>query len=191
MLVATGLASAAPGTRDAQMDAQVAYWTSGYTGAEYQSCKAPAVPALSRTNQEIRAIARTIADWEGCQNAYMKQVRAAATLEGRVQPEVLAAMTPAEREQAGTHVAAVHARLVEAADGELIAGTARHGEWLVATNEYVRFENEGYHRSRMLVARNELSERRDRAGERAAWGRRRAGVGAERLLNPGGIGLGW
>lgn len=168
MLMAASLASAAPPARDTAVDAQVVYWTSAYTGDEFQACKAPDVPGISRTNQEIRAIARTIADWEGCQNAYMQQVQAATPLETRVKPEVLAAMTPAEREQAGQHIAAVHARLVQAADQQLIEGTARHGEWLVATNEYVRFENEGYYRSRMAVLRNEISERRDRAAERTS-----------------------
>lgn len=138
VLLAAGTASASPADlapRDAALDAQVAFWTSGFGDADLVGearCTAPNVPAVSTRNLEIRAVARTIERWEACQNGFMQRL-AATPAEARIPADVLAAMSADERVQAVRHVEAVQARVTAEAFADAAARMARHGDWLART----------------------------------------------------------
>ena len=168
MVLATGAACADPGTGTPQEEA-VAFWTSGYTGAELAAgnfgCAAPEVPAVSEANQQIRAVHKAIVKWEKCHEGYMAALRATPA-ETRIPAAVLAAMTPAEQARARAHVEAAQARVAAAAQANAAAMMARHETWLGATVEYVAQHNSSLHRSRLAVARNAATARYERESER-------------------------
>lgn len=66
VLLAAGSAGAAQADlapRNAALDAQVAFWTSGVSAADLAAdapCAAPNVPEVSTRNLEIRAVSRSI-----------------------------------------------------------------------------------------------------------------------------------
>lgn len=162
--MASAMAVAEP-ARDPALDERIGYWTSEYTGAELGSCDQPRVPGMSRTNGEIRALGRAINAWQRCHDALTERLRAPATLEERVEPAVLAAMSAEEREAAQRHIEAAHAQRLRVAEAEAAAANKWHRDWLTATADYVAAENAGQKASRQIVARNSESARRFRKDE--------------------------
>lgn len=138
VLLAAGTASASPSDmapRAAALDAQVAFWTSGFGDADLiagTGCTAPSVPAVSTRNVEIRAVSRSIERWEACHNGFMQRL-AATPAEARIPADVLAAMSADERVQALRHVEAVQARVTAEAFADAATRMARHGDWLART----------------------------------------------------------
>lgn len=134
MLWAAGAALASPGA-----DA-VAFWTSGYAGAELTEgnfhCAAPDLPAIGHPKPAAAGVRAAILKWEQCHSRYLAGLRATAP-ESRIPADVLAAMTPAERTRARDHVQAVQARVAEAAQANAATMVARHAAWLGATVDYV------------------------------------------------------
>lgn len=174
MLLAAGSALANGNTNASSMaapamDAQVAFWTVGYTGADLAStqapCAAPEVPEVSQRNLEIRSVGRAINQWERCHAGYMQQLTATPA-HARIPAEVLAAMSAQEREQALRHLEGVQARMVEEARTNASAAMARHDAWLLRTVAYVSRENASIAASKLPVLRNQLSARYESRSER-------------------------
>lgn len=138
IFLATGAACAAPG---AQHSAAVAFWTSGYAGADLASrnfhCPAPVLPPLSHTLAPAHSVRKAIDKWEQCHAGYLAALHATPA-ETRIPGAVLASMSPSERERARAHVRAVQARVLAAAQANAAAMTARHASWLGARVEQVR-----------------------------------------------------
>ncbi|UUZ47611.1 hypothetical protein LP420_31225 [Massilia sp. B-10] len=53
----------------------IAYWMSGYDGAELSSgqyrCPVPRIPAMSKINEEITAVSGKVNAWQECYNAFV------------------------------------------------------------------------------------------------------------------------
>lgn len=162
LLLAAGLACAA-GERSAEQDAAVAYWTSGYTGAGLAAdnfgCPAPEVPAVSHSNLQIRSIERAILAWEECHVRLVAGLVAPAAADARIPADLLALMTPAERDTARRHVHAVLVDVARAAETNSLPLLARHDAWRRATVEYIAQENDATARSRVNTARNQSESR--------------------------------
>lgn len=137
ILLATGAAFAQP-ARHAEA---VAFWTSGYAGADIASaklhCPAPALPAISYANPQLHGVRKAILDWEACHAGYLASLRAAPA-EARIPAAVLTAMTPDERARALAHVRAVQARVMAAAQADAATLEVRHASWLGARVERIR-----------------------------------------------------
>lgn len=136
ILLTTGAAGAQP----AGHGAAVAFWTSGYAGAELAPgrahCPAPVLPAVSHAHAPTRSVREAILAWERCHAGYLASLRAAPA-EARIPAEVLAAMSPGERARARAHVRAVQARVAAAQQADAAALAARHASWLGARAEYI------------------------------------------------------
>ncbi|MFC4931337.1 hypothetical protein [Massilia sp. GCM10023247] len=134
ILLATGTACAqSPPHAEA-----VAFWTSGYAGADIAGgdnhCPAPALPAISTAYPPPRGVRKAILDWETCHAGYLAGLRATPAA-SRIPAAVLAAMTPHQRARALAHVGAVQARVMAAAQADGAALAARHASWLGARVE--------------------------------------------------------
>lgn len=136
ILLATGAAGAQP-ARHAEA---VAFWTSGYAGADIGSgndhCPAPALPAIAHANPPPHGVRKAILDWEACHAGYLAGLRATPA-ESRIPAAVLAAMTPDQRARARAHVGAVQDRLMAAAQADAAAQAVRHASWLGARAERI------------------------------------------------------
>lgn len=152
MLLATGAACAA------DTDTAVAYWSTGYTGAELAAnnfgCPAPQVPAVSESNLQIRSVERAILAWETCHTRFFAALVAPGAADEQIPPAVLAAMTDSEREAARGHVRAVLLEVARAAEANSLPLLARHDAWRRATVEYIARQNDALARSNVVEARN-------------------------------------
>jgi len=124
----------------------ITYWTTAYQGEDLVSgkfaCKAPAVPAVSRTTADIKAVNTSIKDWRDCYNGFVENVNAALPPGKMIPAEVLDMMTPAEAQQAQRHLDQVYNKVIADARRDAQALTAREEAWLKETERYVSAENQ-------------------------------------------------
>lgn len=155
LIMAGAVAAAEPGPTKARDD--VAYWTTTYTGEEMKSgkfdCQPPAIPAVSRTNAEIDAVAKAVAAWEACYNGFADNLNDAMPPGKRIPAEVRARMTPAELEHARAHLDQVYGELGARAQESAVGVLAKRDAWRAETDKYVAEQN------RQNVARNEARKR--------------------------------
>jgi hypothetical protein len=128
-----------------QRAADIAYWTGGYKGEDLMSgkyaCPMPAIPAVSKTNAEIKAVSESIAKWEGCYNDFVAGVNQLAPAAKRIPADVLQLMTPREAEQAIAHVDDATVNVVTRRQNEALTFTSERDAWHSATNQYVLAAN--------------------------------------------------
>ena len=133
VLLASGSVAAEPaGTSTTGRDARaaIAYWTTGYAGAELADveCPAPAVPDAPQDSRELLQVDLAIKRWQDCHRRVIGALQPAQA--GKTIPaEVLAAMTPDERALALRHVASVHERVATAVQLQAAPVIARHEAW--------------------------------------------------------------
>ena len=84
--------------------ADIDYWTSKYDGSELTSgrfrCVAPRIPAISKANEEIEAVAARMQAWQDCYNRSAQNLNEAAPLAKRIPPDVAALMNEEEMARA-------------------------------------------------------------------------------------------
>jgi hypothetical protein len=125
--------------------AEIDYWLSKYDGADLKSgqfrCPAPRIPAISKANEEIEAVAARVEAWQACYNGFARNLNDASPLVKRIPPDVAALMNKQEMEQATRYLDEVHARIAEDAkvNGKLVL--ADFGAWRSATDAYVAEHN--------------------------------------------------
>jgi TPR repeat protein len=124
-----------------QRTADIAYWTSGYKGEDLASgkyaCPMPAIPAVSKTNAEIKAVSEGIAKWESCYNDFVTGVNQLPPANKRIPADVLQLMSPREAEQAIAHVDDATVSVVTRRQNEALSFTSERDAWHKATNEFV------------------------------------------------------
>lgn len=125
--------------------ADITYWTTSYNGQDLVSgnfdCKAPDLPALSKTNDEINKLSKDIEDWKACYNRFVLNVKANMPPLKRIPADVADMMTPAEVEQAGKHLDEVYAKVVGGAQATAAAALTRQDQWRAATKQFVDAQN--------------------------------------------------
>jgi hypothetical protein len=129
----------------AQHGADIAYWTTRYDGRDLTSgkfsCQRPVIPGQSNTNVEIKATADAVNAWKRCYNGFIDNIKAQMP-EGKQIPTAVAdLMTDQEVEQAKTHLAAVHKRVLDEAQASASQTLADYSSWETATADYVKNEN--------------------------------------------------
>jgi len=142
VLVAAGSANAAEQGAAPSIEAAAGYWTAAYAGPSINAlrCVAPQVPMVSEVNQRIRSVAKAVRQWQNCHRGVLAALAPGRAVE-HIPAQALAAMTPAERDAATRHVAAVHAQLADAVQREAAPIIARHDAWRDATLAYVASQN--------------------------------------------------
>ncbi len=138
-----------------QRAADIAWWTSGYKGDDLMTgkyaCPMPTIPAVSKTNAEIKAVSADIAKWEGCYNDFVAGVNQLPPPNQRVPAELVQLMSPREAEQAFAHVDDATVSVVTRRQNEALNFTAERDAWHKATNAFVLAANSSSAASKMQL----------------------------------------
>lgn len=125
--------------------AEITYWISGYDGAELTAgalrCLAPRIPAISKSNDEIAAVAARVQLWQDCYNAFVRNLNSAAPLTKRIPADLAALMNQPETDQADKHLGEVMTRIAENGQVGSQLVLADFGAWRSATDAYVAEHN--------------------------------------------------
>jgi TPR repeat protein len=125
--------------------ADIDYWLGKYDGADLKSgqfrCPAPRIPAISKVNEEISAVAARVEAWQNCYNGFVNNLNAAAPLVKRIPPDVSALMSQPELEKARAYLDQVLERIAEDAKVSAKLVLADYGAWRSATDAYVAEHN--------------------------------------------------
>lgn len=128
-------------TRRAEID----YWLTKYDGSEFKSgkfrCPAPRIPAVSKLNDEIEAVAARVKVWQDCYNAFANNLNEASPLTKRIPADVAALMNKQEMDDASKYLDEVHARLTAEATINSKMVLADFDVWRRATDAYVAEHN--------------------------------------------------
>ncbi|SHG50827.1 tetratricopeptide repeat protein [Massilia sp. CF038] len=126
--------------------ADIAYWMSGYDGADLTGgkykCPVPRIPAMSKINEEISAVSNKVNAWQECYNAFVVNLNESAPLTKRIPKDIADLMTKDEMEKAATHLENLHTNLVEAARVSSKLLLADYAVWRDATDAYVLQHNQ-------------------------------------------------
>ncbi len=125
--------------------ADIDYWLSGYDGADLKSgkfrCVAPRIPAVSKVNEEITAVASRVEAWQNCYNGFAENLNASVPLVKRIPPDVSVLMNQPELEKSRVYLEEVYARIAEEAKVSAKLVLADFGAWRSATDKYVNEHN--------------------------------------------------
>lgn len=125
--------------------ADLTFWMTAYDGAELTSgqyrCPVPRVPAMSKQNDEIAAVAAKVEKWKTCYNALVENLNDAKPLTKRIPKDVADLMTKDEMAKAATHLEQVYSRIVEDARVSAKLFLADFAAWRDATDAYVAENN--------------------------------------------------
>jgi uncharacterized protein len=142
----------------------IAYWTSGYRGEDLTSgkfdCPPPAIPALSKTKAEIKAVSAGIGKWEACYNGFVDNLNAGMPASKRIPAELASLMTPRETEAARAHLDQVYANVIAQAQSAAAAILGKRDKWQNSTEKFVLAINQE------SAARNKGDEMLARAVQR-------------------------
>jgi hypothetical protein len=125
--------------------ADIDYWISKYDGADLKSgqfrCPAPRIPAISKVNEEITAVAARVGAWQDCYNGFVRNLNESSPLVKRIPSDVSALMNEQEMNKARTYLDEVHARIAEDAKISAKLVLADFGVWRNATDAYIAEHN--------------------------------------------------
>ncbi|MDB5753957.1 MAG: hypothetical protein JWP34_3937 [Massilia sp.] len=125
--------------------ADIDYWISKYDGADLKSgqfrCPAPRIPAISKVNEEITAVAARVGAWQDCYNGFVRNLNESSPLVKRIPADVSALMNEQEMNKARTYLDEVHARIAEDAKISAKLVLADFGVWRNATDAYIAEHN--------------------------------------------------
>lgn len=148
----------------ASSSAAIAYWTGGYDGADLTAgkynCAAPAIPAVSKTNAEIKAVNQAVVQWRQCYNEFAANLNAGLPAGKRIPAEVVVVMSEPETQQARAHIEKVYGAVLSKAQDDAAAVMARHAAWQVATTESVATQNRlAEERTKQIMFERDNAER--------------------------------
>lgn len=157
--------------RRLERSADIAFWTEKYDGADLTSakyrCERPAIPAVSKSNNDIAATNAAYNAWTVCYNGLIANLADAMPPGKRVPAEILELMTEAEFEQSRLHLGRVYGRVADSTQAGAAEVVAQHGAWEKATVAFVGESNKQANvRKDMQKAQLEL-EMHQRAGRPA------------------------
>ncbi len=123
----------------------IAHWMSRYDGTDLKSgkfrCPTPRIPAMSKVNDEIAAVAGKVQAWQDCYNGFVENLNAVTPLTKRIPKDVADLMTKEEMAQASTYLEGVQARVIEEARVSSKLLLADYAAWRDATDAYVAEHN--------------------------------------------------
>lgn len=130
VLMAAGSVAAQQAKDGSTGEAALAYWTASYAGPELASvgCAAPQLPSEPMLSRMERVTVKAIQAWQECHRHRMASLAPEAAHKS-IPAEVFATMTPAERDAATRHVAAVHAKLGDALQADAARVIAAQQAW--------------------------------------------------------------
>lgn len=125
--------------------ADIAYWMSGYDGADLKSgkyrCPAPRIPAMSKVNEDIAAVSAKVQAWQNCYNEFVENINASTPLTKRIPKDIADLLTKEELAQATSYLEGVQSRIIEEARVSAKLLLADYAVWRDATDAYVAEHN--------------------------------------------------
>lgn len=173
------VAAQALSARRARQAADIAYWTGGYDGADmtagkYQ-CAAPAIPAVSRTNADIKATNAAIGAWQACHNGFADNLNSALPPGKRIPPDIAVVMSEQETQQAKAHLDKVYGGIMDRVQAGATAIMAQRAKWEAATLASAEEQNRA---TEVLVRQAKVElENSERVRREAMVNNNRAGPG--------------
>lgn len=153
----------------ARLAADIAHWTGGYNGAELTTgsfnCPAPAIPAVSKTNADIKATNAVIAAWHACHNGLVDNLNSALPPGKRIPAEVAVVMSEEEVQRANAHLNKVYTEAMDKAQASATAMVARRRQWEAATVASAEEQNRA---TEMLARQTKLALEMDERLRREA-----------------------
>ncbi len=126
--------------------ADIEFWISKYDGAELTAgpyrCPAPRLPAISKDNADIKAVADRIEAWQNCYNAFVVNLNAVTPLTKRIPADIAALMKQEEIDAATKHLQQVQDNVAEGAKVSSKLVLADVAAWRAATDSWVKEHNE-------------------------------------------------
>jgi TPR repeat protein len=121
--------------------ADIAYWVSGYDGAELKSgkfnCARPFVPPISKSDAEVKRVEDGYLAWKKCYNGFVQNINDALPPGKRIPADVAKLMNQVEYDQAVAHLDEIYAALLRQASTGGAAINADYKDWHEATSELV------------------------------------------------------
>jgi TPR repeat protein len=136
---------------------EIALWTGGYDGADLKSgefsCPPPAIPAISKTNEEVKQVEQSHAAWQTCYNGMVENLNKLLPTGKRIPADIAAMMNQTEYDRAIAHLAMLYSSLADEATSSATAVDASYSGWHRSTAEYAEA------RKREMQAQAELDLR--------------------------------
>lgn len=125
--------------------ADIAFWTSGYSGADLNAgkfdCVAPAFPPYSETKREVKTINEAYSAYTACHNGFVDHLAAAMPAGKRIPEDVMLLMSEQELGQARAHLEKVYANIAKSRKTAADRTVEEHTAWLTKTEQYLVNEN--------------------------------------------------
>ena len=125
--------------------AEIVYWTQQYDGADLRSgkfaCPLPALPAASKSNEDIKATQALIENWRLCHDGFVGNFNATVSGGKHIPAEVLDMMTPQETDRALARTKEIYAKVMAQANEDVTTMANRQMDWHQATDSFVKEEN--------------------------------------------------
>jgi hypothetical protein len=129
----------------------------GYDGADLKSgefsCPPPAIPAISKTNEEVKQVEQSHAAWQTCYNGMVENLNKLLPTGRRIPADIAAMMNQTEYDRAIAHLAMLYSSLADEATSSATAVDASYSGWHRSTAEYAEA------RKREMQAQAELDLR--------------------------------
>lgn len=124
---------------------EINFWLSEYRGDELRSgkyaCPAPAIPLMSKSNEEIEGTRAAVASWQECYNDFVRNLNASMPAGKVIPQDVLDMMSPAEFERARSRIEPAYRTIMLEAQARADATLAQRDAWEKATAAFVKQEN--------------------------------------------------
>lgn len=149
--------------------ADIAHWTSGYTGIDLAqgkyACAAPVIPEVSSTNAEISKVSTEYSAWRECHNGFVDHLASLLPVGKQIPSDIEVLMTDAEIDGAKTHLDKVYRKISGEQSAAAASTMARYDAWNGKTTLMVKTTNEERERQRKisdeLMANERLYPRKD------------------------------
>jgi len=166
-------ALAAPLIASAQTPQDADYWLTKYDGADLLSgqfdCKAPAIPEMSKTNEEIKTVTESYNAWQKCYQGAAANLNDANNPVGkRIPKAALDAMTVEQRTKALDHLEVVYDKATAQLGGQATAVMGSFQSWKAKTESYVMAANEETKKARTDAVKAQLMMENSNRDQRIA-----------------------
>lgn len=136
----------------------IAYWTEQYDGADLKAaaaCGTPLIPEVSKTNADIAATFKSMAEWRNCYNGFTQKMDAVMPLGSAIPKDVAAMMSEQEYNKALSRLNNIYADLIDLHGPQAQANIDKFDLWLRSTEKYAVDHNTEM-KGRELVMRDQI-----------------------------------
>lgn len=138
--------------------ADISYWASGYNGADIKTaanCPAPVIPAMSKTNSEIREVSASMAAWRSCYNSFIEKMASVLPAGKAIPADIGALMNEQEMTAATARLDGMYAAITFEQSARATQTIESYDRWIAATEKYAAEHNKAVE-GRNIAVKDEL-----------------------------------